>query len=232
MVVWVGSWGVRSKDQTGVPVGIVTKVFPRLVFSREFQSTYLALGSPAIKTGNPPPKQAVRSTPISGRESERKAARINTGLPANVTWMAVASKWVRPGMGTEWWTIPRRTKIAVPSPVVGLSVRWQTYLARQKSCPGLRNVSLKRQISTPCWLRKCSSSSFLPRTPAAFHQARRTALHRSVLLGRAAILGREVDDDLEDRESTSCPFGEGSEGREEPTCQLHASVERKGIDEI
>jgi len=23
-VIWVGGWGVRSKDQTGVPVGIVT----------------------------------------------------------------------------------------------------------------------------------------------------------------------------------------------------------------
>ena len=40
------------------------------MLSREFQSTYLALMSPAIKTGNPPPKQAVRSAPISGREGE------------------------------------------------------------------------------------------------------------------------------------------------------------------
>jgi len=45
--------------------------FPRLVFSREFQFTCLALRSPAINTGNPPPKQAVRSAPISGHEGER-----------------------------------------------------------------------------------------------------------------------------------------------------------------
>ena len=96
------------------------------MISREFQSTCLTLRSPAIKTGNPPPKQAVRSAPISGREGESYAARINTGLPASMTWMAVASKWVRPGTGTEWWTIPRRTKMAVPPPAVGLSVRWQT----------------------------------------------------------------------------------------------------------
>ena len=44
--------------------------FPRLVFSREFQSTCLALMSPAIKTGNTPTKQAVSSAPISGREGE------------------------------------------------------------------------------------------------------------------------------------------------------------------
>jgi len=36
------------------------------------------------------------------------------GLLANVTWMAVASKCVRPGTGTEWRTIPRRTKMFVP----------------------------------------------------------------------------------------------------------------------
>jgi len=49
-----------------------------------------------------------------------------TGLPAIVTWMAIASKWVRPGMGTEWWTLPRRAWMAVPPSTVGLSVRWQT----------------------------------------------------------------------------------------------------------
>jgi hypothetical protein len=44
--------------------------FSRLVLSREFQSTFLALRSPVIKTGNPPPKRAVSSAPISGREGE------------------------------------------------------------------------------------------------------------------------------------------------------------------
>jgi hypothetical protein len=45
--------------------------FPLLVLSLEFQSTCLALMSPAIRTGNPPPEQADRSSPISGREGER-----------------------------------------------------------------------------------------------------------------------------------------------------------------
>jgi hypothetical protein len=96
------------------------------VVSREFQSKCLALRSHAIKTCNPPPKQAIRSAPISGREGERYAARINTVLPAIMTWMAVASKWVRPETGTELWTLPRRTMMAVPPPAVGLSVPWQT----------------------------------------------------------------------------------------------------------
>jgi len=96
----------------------------------------------------------------------------------------------------------------------------------------LRNVSLKRQISTPCWLRKCSSSSFLPRTPSAFQQAGRKALHHSVLLGRAAIFGYEENDGVEDSARASCPCGEGRDGREDPTSQLHTCVERKVIEEI
>ena len=105
-------------------------------------------------------------------------------------------------------------------------------MARRKACPGLRNVSLKRQISTPCWLRKCSCSSFLPRTPSAFQQARRRALHRLVLLGRAAIFGYEKDDGLQDSARAICPCGEGRDGREEPMSQLHTCVERKVIEEI
>ena len=44
--------------------------FPRLVFRRVFQSTCLALRSPAVKTGNLPPRKAVSSAPISWREGE------------------------------------------------------------------------------------------------------------------------------------------------------------------
>jgi hypothetical protein len=57
---------------------------------------------------------------VGGGEAD---AKIFTGLSANVTWMAVACKWVSHGMSTEWWTIPRRTRMAVPPPIVGLSVR-------------------------------------------------------------------------------------------------------------
>jgi len=105
-------------------------------------------------------------------------------------------------------------------------------LTRRKACPELRNVSLRRQLSTPVWLRKCSSSSFLPRIPSAFKQARRRALQLYVLLRRAAIFGYEVNDGLEDSARTSCPCGEGRVGREEPTSQLHTCVERKVMEEI
>ena len=93
-------------------------------------------------------------------------------------------------------------------------------------------MSLKRQISTPCWLRKCSSSSFLPRTPSAFHQARRRALRRTVLLGRAAIFGHEENDGLQDSPRSGLPCGEGGDGREEPTSQLQTCLEGKAIEEI
>ena len=42
------------------------------MLSREFRSTCLSLRSPAIKIGVAPPKQAVSSAPISGREVGRK----------------------------------------------------------------------------------------------------------------------------------------------------------------
>ena len=44
--------------------------------------------------------------------------------------------------------------------------------------------------------RKCSSSSFLPRTLSTFQQARRRDLHRTVLLARTAIFEHEEDDGL------------------------------------
>ena len=102
VVVWVSGWGVRPKDKTGVPIGIVTQEFPPPRAQPRVPVDILAFRSPAIKTGNPPPKQASRSAPINEREGERYAARTFTGLPASINCMEVASSWVRPGTGTEW----------------------------------------------------------------------------------------------------------------------------------
>jgi len=111
-------------------------------------------------------------------------------------------------------------------------VWWQTKLASLKACPGLRNVSLKRQMSTPCWLRKCSNSSFLLRTPYTFLQARRKAIPCSVLLGRAAIIDHEQDNGLQDCPQVGCPCGEGRDGCEQLTNQFHTCLEGKEIKEI
>ena len=62
----------------------------------------------------------------------------------------------------------------------------------------LRNVSLNRQISTPCWLRKVFSTSFLPRPPFSFQQASRRSLSRTVLLGCAAIFGHKLKNRLQE----------------------------------
>jgi len=105
-------------------------------------------------------------------------------------------------------------------------------LASRKACPRLRNVSLKRQISTRCWLRKCSSSNSLPHTPSAFRQVRCGALHRSVLLGRAAIFGQKQNNGLQDSPRAGCPRGQVGGGHEEPPSQLHTFLERKAIEEI
>ena len=144
--------------------------------------------------------------------------------------MAVTSKWVTPGTGTYWSTTPRRTRVAV-LPLLSTCLCGGRQLASRKVCSGVRNILLKRQISTPCWLRKCSNSSFLPRTPSAFQQARRRALQSTVLLGRAAIFGHERDYGLQDSPQASGPCGEGGDGREEPTSQLQTCWEGK-VEEI
>ena len=62
--------------------------------------------------------------------------------------------------------------------------------------------------------------------------AMRRALHRSVLLGRAAIFGHEEDDGLQDSGRAGCPFGKGGDGREEPTGQFHTRLDGEVIEEI
>jgi hypothetical protein len=71
-----------------------------VVVSREFQSTCLAFRSPAIKSGNPPPKHADKSDPIMVREGEMYTAKILRGPLANIICTAVASNWVKTGTGT------------------------------------------------------------------------------------------------------------------------------------
>ena len=93
-------------------------------------------------------------------------------------------------------------------------------------------MSHLRDISTSCWPRKCSSSSFLPRTPSAFQQARRRVLLRSVLLGRAAILGHEKDDGFKDGPRTGRSFWKGRNRYKEPTGQLHASVKGELVKKV
>ena len=62
---WLGS---PVQDKIGFLVAITTYEFPLFVLIREFQPTCLALRSPDTKPGNSAPKQAVRTSPISGRE--------------------------------------------------------------------------------------------------------------------------------------------------------------------
>jgi hypothetical protein len=133
-VVWVSGWGVRSKDQTRVLVGIITLGLPPscaqsrvpiLVFGVEVAG-HQDRQSLAITGGQVRSEQWARRRGVSRKDFHR--------FEGNGTWMAVASNWVRPGMGTEWWTIPRRTRMAVPPPAVGLSVRWKTIKHDDSHC--------------------------------------------------------------------------------------------------
>jgi hypothetical protein len=60
----------------------------------------------------------------------------------------------------------------------------------------------------------------------------RRVLHRSVLLGRAAIFGHEENHGLQDSSRSACPCGKGRDGRKEPTGKLHTCLEGEVIEEI
>jgi hypothetical protein len=84
----------------------------------------------------------------------------------------------------------------------------------------LANVSLKRNVNTVL-AEKVVQFRFLPRNPSAFQQARRRALLRCVLLGRATIFGHEQNNSLQDSPGAGCPCEEGGDRCDERTSQLH-----------
>ena len=79
---------------------------------------------------------------------------------------------------------------------------------------------------------KMLHSSLLPRTASAFQQVRRSALQRTVLLGRAAIFSHEENDGLLDSPRAGCSCGERGDGRKEPTCKIHTRIDGEVIEEI
>jgi hypothetical protein len=94
-------------------------------------------------------------------------------------------------------------------------------------------MSHLRDISTPCWLRKCCNSSFLPSRPSAFQQARCRGLLQFVLLGRAAIFSHNEDNGLLDSPRTGhSGGGKGGDGSEQPPSQLNKCLEEKVVEEI
>ena len=101
-VVWVSGWGVRPKDKTGVPIGIVTQELPPPRAQPRVTFDMFGVQVAGHQDRQPAAKASVQVPPISGREGEMYAARTFTGLPASIICIAVASSWVRPGTGTEW----------------------------------------------------------------------------------------------------------------------------------
>ena len=57
-------------------------------------------------------------------------------------------------------------------------------------------------------------------------------MYRTVLLGRAVIFGHDSNYGLQDGPRVGCPCGEGGDGREKPTSQLHTFLDGEAIEEI
>jgi len=154
-----------------------------LVLSREVLSTCLALSSPANKFSNPRRKK--RPCPLQSVGGKAKGKPQGISPVCRRTWLERAVS------GGHYHGGPKL--LCRPS---CQSVRWQTLLECRKAWQGLRNVSHRIQTSIPCWLRIMLQLKLPARTPFAFQQARRRALHRSLLLGCAAIIGHKQNMDL------------------------------------
>ena len=63
-------------------------------------------------------------------------------------------------------------------------------------------------------------------------QAWSRALHHSVFLGRAAISRFKKNGSIQNSSRSSCPYGEGRDGFEDPTSRLYTCMEGKVIEEI
>jgi len=87
-------------------------------------------------------------------------------------------------------------------------------------------------MSVPCSLRKCSSSSFLPRTPSEFRQASLTAFRTCVPLDRAVKLSCEEDNDSEDCLWAGLSGWEFGAHSEKTACHLYRGLGGKVLKEI
>ena len=174
------------------------------MFSRAFASTYLVFRSRPLKPAIPRRNRRSRLPRSMGGKVKVKPQGFAGQY--NLNDISVQVGQVRNG----YWMVDytRRTRLVVPSSAVGLC--FGRKLANLNVWPRSRNISLWKQISIQCWLRKCSRWNFLPRTSSALQQARRRALPRSVLLGCAAIFGHEQDNGLHEN-----PRGPSTVGREE-----------------
>ena len=101
-VVWVSGWGVRTKNETGIPVGIVTQEFPPPRAQPRVAVDMFGVQVAGHEDRQPAAKASVQVRSNQWAQGERYAARTFTGLPASIICMAVASSWVRPGTGTGW----------------------------------------------------------------------------------------------------------------------------------
>jgi hypothetical protein len=87
--------------------------------------------------------------------------------------------------------MPLPTRITVPPYTVGRSVRWKARFAVLGARPDYSWTSFRRQLSTPCSLRKCSITSFLPRKQ--FSNKPATKFFRPFGLGHTVILTNGED---------------------------------------
>jgi hypothetical protein len=102
-VVRFGGWGVLTKDQTGVPVGIITQNVPPSRGQPRVPVYMLGLQVAGHQDRQPAPKTSIRFRPDGCKL--KGTPRISNGLSAKILCMAVASSSVRRETRAERWTM-------------------------------------------------------------------------------------------------------------------------------
>lgn len=148
------------------------------------------------------------------------AAMILSGPEANIIFI----NWVR----QDGYIIVIYTpsdKYSCPVFLCGTVCSVTNMVCRLKG-DGISETSFSKETYIDFMLTdECSSSSYLPRTPSPFQHANRKAFAMFVLLGRVANFGCEGNNNFQDGWRASHPRWEGASCCEEPTPQLHTSVD-------
>ena len=145
--------------------------------------------------------------------------------------MSVDSKWVRPGIGTKWWTIPRRTEWLYRHRCRSVSAvadifRKPEGLRRVKEC--LNEETNIDVVLVDKMFQFKLREPHTARIPASEAQGFRPFRPPKA---RCHIPSRR-NNDLPESPRAGCSCGQGGDGRDEPTSQLHTCLEGKAIEDI
>jgi hypothetical protein len=176
IIGFCGGW-VQPIDQAGISVGIMTENRVPCCFQHRIPVKALRFKDSAINKEDPPIRHSVRSDSVNGRVGVSRPARLSSNSLLTLrVW-----QWL-PGAADS-----RQAQHRDLCPCRQWSLCRLTWSGSGDK-RSLRNfqpfpaqvVLIRRHMSMPCPLRKCSSSCFLPWKQPVFQQASLTAFRARI----------------------------------------------------